>query len=300
MLQAHYSTLEEVKSNSSLVLAIGVFDGLHLGHLDLVQKLCHFSKRIQAKPAIWTFDSKIPKPGFTRLMSEKDYLEELENQGVMEFHCMEFTDEVSQMEAEAFLKEVLIEKLHVSGIVLGEDARLGKNRSCSAQEFKQMAKSYEIEVELVPLLKYKNEAISSSKIRESIKKGDFEKAEALLGRPYVLSGTVVKDQQLARKLGFPTANIRCHDMTLPPNGVYRCEVELPDGTIKSQAIAYIGSRPTVSDDTSPVLEVHLKNFDADLYDFELKVFHFEKIRSEMKFENLEALQQQLNIDIEKI
>lgn len=300
MLLAQYSTLEEVKSNSSLALAIGVFDGMHLGHLDLIQRLCHFSKQIQAKPAIWTFDSKIPKPGLTRLMTEQDYLDSLEKQGVEEVHCMEFTDEISQMQAAEFLKHVLIEKLKVKGLVLGEDARLGKNRSCSALEFQEIAAQYEIEVQLVPLFRSEGEVVSSSKIRKSIKKGDFQKAEAFLGRPYELSGKVVRDQQLARKLGFPTANIRCPDLTLPPNGVYRCEVRIPDEEKRCCAIAYLGSRPTVSDDPSPVLEVHLKEFDGNLYGAELRVSHFEKIRSEKKFSNLEELKHQLKLDIEKI
>lgn len=300
MLLAHYSTLEEVRSDSSLVLAIGVFDGLHLGHLDLIQRLCHFSQQIQAKPAIWTFDSKIPKPQMTRLMSEEEYLKELENQGVSELHCMEFNDEVACLDAETFLKEVLIKKLNVRAIILGEDARLGKNRSCSAKEFQQIAKTYQIEVELVPLYRKDGEVVSSSKIRQYLKAGDFQKAEDFLGRSYVLSGEVVRDQQLARKLGFPTANIDCDNLTLPPNGVYRCEVLLPGSEKKIPAIAYLGSRPTINTDQTRVLEVHLKNYEGDLYGHVLKVLHFEKIRSEKKFENLEALQNQLRMDVEKI
>jgi len=301
MRLAHYSTLEEIGKTGPLVIAIGVFDGLHLGHVDLIRALCKKAKENQARAAIWTFDSKLPKPEFSRLMDENSYLKGLESLGVQEVHRMEFIDDVANLSAVEFLEKILIDKLGVKAIVLGEDARLGKDRGCSALEFKAIAQTFNIEVELVALRKIEGEIASSSKIRDLIRAGQFEAAERFLGRSFALSGLVEKDQQLARTMGFPTANVNCDGATLPPKAVYRCVVKIDDSSEFQKALAYLGSRPTVdANQTKQVLEVHIADWSGDLYGHSLLVKDFQKLREEMTFTNLDELKAQIKIDMEML
>lgn len=299
---AHYSSLGEIKIGSPLVMAIGVFDGLHLGHRELFKVLLKESEKRKAKAAVWTFNSKIPKPKFCRLMNESTYLSGLEKLGVEEVHKMDFIEEVSQMSAIEFLKDVLIKKLNVQSLVIGEDARLGKGRATSAIEFKKLAIEVGVEVHLIPLLEDEEGVVSSSRIREALLEGKFAEVERMMGESFQVSGEVTKDQQLGRTIGFPTANIKDTGTVFPPKGVYKTEVDLSgEGKKWVKAMSYVGSRPTIDDSGEVlVLETHIPNWSGDLYGKVLTVRYFDKIRDEMKFSSVEELKEQLEKDLRLI
>jgi len=299
---AHYSSLGEIKIGSPLVMAIGVFDGLHLGHRQLFKVLLEESKKKKAKSAVWTFNSKIPKPKFCRLMNESTYLSGLEKLGVEEVHKMDFIEEVSQMSAREFLKKVLISKLNVQSLVIGEDARLGRDRATSANEFQELAAEVGLEVHLVPLLEDEKGVISSSRIREALLEGRFTEVDILMGESFQVSGEVTKDQQLGRTIGFPTANIKDSGTVFPPKGVYKTEVDVSGkGEKWLKAMSYVGSRPTVDESGEVlVLETHIPNWSGDLYGKVLTVRSFNKIRDEMKFSSVEELKVQLKKDLKLI
>lgn len=297
----HYSTLKEISPKPETVLAIGMFDGLHKGHKSIFEALEQESVKKGLPKAIWTFSSKRAKSGATHLMSKKVYLEHLEGLGVSSFHEMDFIDEIKNMTAIDFFDKILIEKLNVQSVVLGEDAKLGKSRATSAEEFKVLGKKRGVDVILLPLLELEGDKVSSTRIRTLISSGKLEEAEALLGYAYSMTDVVFKDQQLGRTLGFPTANLRCQGLTFPPNGVYRCQAKSAQWSQAKKAIAYIGSRPTIfNSEGEKVLEIHFPDWSGDLYGQTLAVSKFECIRGEMKFDTLEDLKRQIEVDVKAL
>ena len=283
-------------------MAIGMFDGLHPGHQQLLAHLHKVAQERHLTPCLWTFGQSIPKPGFERLMSEPQYLRALAANGIREVHRMDFIKEVSELSAEEFLKQVLIEKLCVKVLVLGADAHLGKNRGSSALEFQHLARNFGVVVEILQMQKGPWGDWSSSQMRDWIRLGQFDKVEQMLARPYTIGGIVVKDQGLAHKLGYPTANLEMKGMLCPPLGVYRVNVTLPDRPLAPQylAMAYVGTRPTLALETRVVFEAHLLNFSDELYGEYMEVGNFYYCRPEIKFNNLDELKQQLARDCAKV
>jgi len=221
-------------------------------------------------------------------------VQQLINLGVQQLVLLPFDRELAALSPQQFVEKILLQQLYVQKISVGEDFRFGKGRSGTATELQAIAATYGIPTTIIPLQTCAGERISSSSIRQALQQGDLECVKALLGRPYMLIGSVVKGQQLGRTIGFPTANIQIPpEKFLPRHGVYAVRVLIEDAT--ELGVMNIGVRPTVNG-TSPSIEVHLLDWHGDLYGKTIQV-HLEKfLRPEQKFASLEALKQQIQAD----
>ena len=209
-----------------------------------------------------------------------------------------FSKEFANLSAEEFVKTILVDQLHVSKIIIGYDHKFGKNRTADIHDLIQFGAKYNFEVEQITAQELDEIAVSSTKIRTALGEGNITLANNYLGYPYSLSGKVIHGNQIGRTIGFPTANIQMADTfkLIPKKGVYVVRCLIKDQLVKG--VMNIGNRPTV-DGTSLSIEVHLLDFDATLYGFEISVYLFDFIRDEKKFENLEALTSQIEDDKKK-
>ena len=209
-----------------------------------------------------------------------------------------FSKEFANLSAEEFVKTILVDQLHVSKIIIGYDHKFGKNRTADIHDLIQFGAKYNFEVEQITAQELDEIAVSSTKIRTALGEGNITLASNYLGYPYSLSGKVIHGNQIGRTIGFPTANIQMADTfkLIPKKGVYVVRCLIKDRLVKG--VMNIGNRPTV-DGTSLSIEVHLLDFDATLYGFEISVYLLDFIRDEQKFENLEALTSQIEDDKKK-
>lgn len=209
-----------------------------------------------------------------------------------------FSKEFANLSAEEFVKTILVDQLHVSKIIIGYDHKFGKNRTADIHDLIQFGAKYNFEVEQITAQELDEIAVSSTKIRIALGEGNITLANNYLGYPYSLSGKVIHGNQIGRTIGFPTANIQMADTfkLIPKKGVYVVRCLIKDRLVKG--VMNIGNRPTV-DGTSLSIEVHLLDFDATLYGFEISVYLLDFIRDEQKFENLEALTSQIEDDKKK-
>ncbi|MEO0839287.1 MAG: bifunctional riboflavin kinase/FAD synthetase [Cyanobacteria bacterium J06643_5] len=294
-------------------VALGKFDGVHRGHQRVIQPILHKSADTERiYPTVITF---LPHPQefFTgkprTLLTPLDgKVRHLELLGVKQLVLIPFNKELSALTPEQFVEQIIVEKLQASRISVGQDFCFGSNRSGTAMDLQVLATKYGIPVTIVPLetheenlsVKEDETRISTSLIRQALETGSIEKANRLLGRPYTLVGTVVKGQQLGRTIGFPTANLQLpEDKFLPQKGVYAVrvsEINQPDTTLKNRwGVMNIGNRPTVNG-TYPTVEAHLLDWSGDLYNKKLQIQLEKFLRPEQKFNGLEALKSQIQLD----
>ncbi|WP_194776898.1 bifunctional riboflavin kinase/FAD synthetase [Pararhodonellum marinum] len=280
------------------VVSSGTFDGVHLGHQKILRRLKILAEKVGGETVLITYWPHprlvlYPKEHQLRLLStfeEKAKL--LRKFGIDHLLTIPFTKEFSQLTSEAFVKKVLVEKIKTHTLVIGYDHRFGKNREGSFEYLKSNISAFPFDLEEISREDIDNVGISSTKIRKALETGDVATANEYLGREYELNGLVIKGQQIGRSIGFPTANIYIpNDYKLvPSDGVYAVHVGL--GEERYGGMLNIGNRPTV-DGTKKTVEVHLFNFDDDLYDKQITVYLKEFLRPEKKFGNLEALKNQL-------
>jgi riboflavin kinase/FMN adenylyltransferase len=275
-----------------------------LGHQKILRRLQELAKRKQGETVLltyWPHPRLILKPEDKSLrllttLSEKVKL--LEDMGVDHLIILPFTKELSQMSSEDFIRDILVEKIQTKTLVIGYDHKFGKNREGSFDYLQSHSHLFGFEVEEISRQDVDDSGVSSTKIRTALAQGDISTANKYLGRSYQLSGQVVKGQQIGRSIGFPTANIQVSDdyKLLPRDGAYAIFAEVD--AVRYKAILNIGDRPTV-DGQKKTIEVHLIEFEGDLYGQELCI-HFQMfLREEKKFESLEALKNQLVIDRER-
>jgi riboflavin kinase / FMN adenylyltransferase len=286
-LRVYQSPFDRPKSAS--VVAIGSFDGLHLGHQALIRDLKTLALEHHVPSVVYTFDQPtrvlLQNAKFLYTLSEK--LEILQELGVDEVIAVPFTKTFSERSKEAFIED--IRALNPKAIVVGSDFRFGFERSGTVQDLEQVSPIHPLELQALG-----SETIHASSIRAKLEAGDVEGASAMLGRAYNASGVVVHGKQLGRTIGFPTANIAVPEGKLLPKGVYAVTLETPDGT-KRPAMANIGTRPTVGGMTES-FEVFVFDFSGDLYGLEVDVEFKGFIRAEQKFDGLPALIAQLERD----
>ncbi|MDP2114685.1 MAG: bifunctional riboflavin kinase/FAD synthetase [Bacteroidota bacterium] len=282
------------------VLTIGTFDGVHLGHRKIIARLHDLAKTINGESVIFTFDPhprKIVAPGETTLrllttLEEKIVL--FEQSGIDHLIIYPFTTEFSKLTYEEFVEQVLVGQIHTKFLVVGYDHKFGKNRQGDFEFLKKCAERHEFEIEKLDVLLMNESQISSTKIREAIQKGDFDAANAFLGYPFTLHGTVVEGQKLGRKIQFPTANIQTSDpdKIIPGYGVYAVEITVMNQ--KFNGMLNIGSRPTVNNNAdNRSIEVHIFDFESDIYGEAIELVFFKKLREEQKFLSIDALKDQL-------
>jgi len=285
------------------VLTIGTFDGVHLGHRKIIARLHDLAKSMNGESVIFTFDPhprKVVAPGETNLrllttLEEKIVL--FEQSGIDHLIIYPFTPEFSKLTYEEFVEKVLVGQIHTKFLVVGYDHKFGKNRQGDFEFLKKCANRFDFKIEKLDVLLMNEASVSSTKIREAIQRGDFETANAFLGYPFALHGTVVEGQKLGRKIQFPTANIQASDpdKIIPGYGVYAVQVTVLDQTFGG--MLNIGSRPTVNNNAdNRSIEVHIFDFESDIYRKSIELIFFKKLREEQKFSSLDALKDQLAKD----
>ena len=287
------------KNNEDLCVILGFFDGLHQGHKVVIKKGTEWAEANNTKTALITFNNapavylKNKKPKYI-LTAEEKY-SKLEKLGIDYLFILNFDEKFSQINASEYLKN-LVEKLSPKAIITGENHFFGFNRSGNSDYLNLMKNEYNYEYFAIPSIQFQNKTVSSSKIREYLENGDIQNANLLLGYRFYIKGIVQKGHQLGQKIGFRTANLKYPENIVEiPTGVYAVEVEIDNK--KYIGIANYGSNPTVSDKDEKLLEVHIINFNENIYNKNIKVNFLDKIRDEKKFQSLTELKEQIAKDI---
>ncbi|MCC9166578.1 bifunctional riboflavin kinase/FAD synthetase [Pontibacter harenae] len=288
---------------SQTVVTSGTFDGLHIGHQKILKRVIERARQINGQSVVISFWPHprlvlFPEDNDLKLLSTiEERIEELRNFGIDYLLLIPFTKEFSRMSSRSFITDILVRTINTKVLVIGYDHRFGKNREGSFENLKARSQQYGFEVEEIPRQDIDDIGVSSTKIRKALESGDIETANRYLGRSYSLTSTVEEGNKLGRTIGFPTANLAlpaAHKL-IPANGVYAVWVKI--GEARYGGMMNIGIRPTV-DGKQLTLEVHILNFDQDIYGQTLTVEYVQHLRQEQKFDGLEALKAQLAKDKE--
>ena len=247
----------------------------------------------EPQPIEYFAPDKAPK----RLARFREKIAYLKAQRIDYLLCLHFDHKLAAQSAEDFVEQILVNSLNTKHLVIGDDFHFGKNRQGNFQFLKDNCERYGFMVDETETLMIDGERVSSTRIRESIQRGDFEKAAELLGRPYSLSGRIAHGQKLGRKLGYPTINIKMGDKTLIVKGIFAVNVKGLDNRVL-EGVASIGTRPTVNG-VDTILEVYILDFDRDVYGYSVEVNFLHKIRNEEKFDSLDELTAHIAQDTEK-
>jgi riboflavin kinase / FMN adenylyltransferase len=285
------------------VLTIGTFDGVHLGHQKILQQLKKEAASVQGESVLLTFH---PHPrvvispqshGLKLIQSQDEKIEKLRKRGLDNLIVLPFTMEFSNLPAIEFVEKYLIGLLGVRKVVIGHDHQFGKNREGTIEFLQEMSKKHGFEVIEIPAQEIDEIKISSTKIRTAIESGEIEAATSYLGAPFELQGRVTEGEKLGRTMGFPTANLHIQNelKIIPETGVYCVEIALEDGALH-YGMMNIGVRPTVSQQQTRSLEVHIFDFSDLLYGQTILVRFLSRIRDEQKFVSADALMNQLQKD----
>jgi len=295
--------LEGVESIKKPIITIGTFDGVHIGHQKILDAIVKKAHVLGGESVLLTF-SPHPRlvlfpesPQLKLIQTETEKIEKLSRTGLENLIVFPFTFEFSRLSAMEFVRDILVNKLNIHSIVIGYDHQFGRNREGNIQYLKDISSVYDFEAVEIPAKEIDEVNISSTKIRVAIENGDIERANLFLGAPFELNGTVVEGAQIGRTIGFPTANLFIEDSTkiLPENGVYLVNVML--NNVLVNGIMNIGVRPTISPELKKQIEIHIFDFERDIYGMELKVEILTRLRNEIKFANKEALIEQIQHDI---
>ncbi|MCG2460605.1 bifunctional riboflavin kinase/FAD synthetase [Flavobacteriaceae bacterium F89] len=281
-------------------VTIGTFDGLHIGHMKILERLIKSANTLGLKSSVLTF---FPHP---RMVLQQDADIKLLNTIEEKIHILErtgldyliihpFTKEFSRLSAREFVRDILVNELRTKKIIIGYDHRFGRNRNANINDLVAFGNALDFQVEEIPAQEVDEVSVSSTKIRKALKEGEVKTANAYLGYEYMLTGTVKKGRGLGRQLGFPTANLTIAESykLIPKNGVYAVKSVLNGQTVNG--MMNIGYNPTVSG-TEKTIEIHFFNFNQDLYGQRIQIDILEWIREEEKFDSLEDLKTQLQKD----
>jgi riboflavin kinase/FMN adenylyltransferase len=286
---------------SPVVLALGFFDGLHLGHQDIFKKMRELRGE-KGLAYILTFSNHPrtlinPDLPFPLILTFQDRIERLKDQGCDTIILLEFTEQIKKASADEFLSH-LQEQIGFDHLILGPDATIGNNREGSTDLMKLLSKKFSYELHIIPTVSIQNERVSSTRVREAINRGDLKEVEILLGRPYSIRSSKQEGKQIGRALGFPTVNLEVSDIVLPPLGVYKVRVTFDGETYLGAA--NLGFAPTLQERTLPILEIHLVDYHDEINSSLFEVTFLNFIREEKKFSSQEALKRQIELDIEAI
>jgi riboflavin kinase/FMN adenylyltransferase len=283
------------------VITIGSFDGVHLGHKFVLNQLNNIAAEINGESVVFTFHPHPvrvlhPEKEFVLLTTIEEKAELFEKAGVTHLIIFPFTTEFSQLSYNKFIKNILVDKLHINTILAGYDNAVGKNKEGNYEQLAKLSIKYNFNIIRHNELKLSDEKISSTNIRNLLTQGKLFEASKILGYPYILSGKVVHGQRLGNKLGFPTANIMPpENKFIPGNGVYAITVDFKG--LNYKGMMNIGVRPTIEPNTQkPVIEAHLFDFKKNIYGEFIKINIIRKLRNESLFESVEALRIQLKKD----
>ena len=292
--------IENFPASEGSIVTIGTFDGVHLGHQQILKQLIDTSQQSKLKSVLLTF---FPHP---RMVLQPDIsmhliqtIEErekaLRKTGLDYLVIHPFSEKFSRLSADDYVKQILVDKLNVRKVVVGYDHRFGRNRTASLEDMYNYADIYDFEVIEIDAKKIKSTAVSSTKIRKAIDQGDIALANSYLGDPFKLEGVVVHGDKRGRELSYPTANIELQNKhkIIPKQGVYLIQSDIDNQVV--YGMMNIGTKPTF-DTTNPSIEVHFFDWNGDLYDQTLQVKLLKWIRDEQKFDSVEELQAQIHAD----
>ena len=289
-----YYKISDFDSNIKTIVTVGTFDGVHLGHKSIFDKLNKLANQNSLEIVLLTFSPHprhvlFPQNQNLKLINtDEEKIEKINQLGVQHLIIHEFTKEFSRTTSTDFVKNILVNKLNIEHLVVGHDHQFGKNREGSFEELVDLADVYNFDIHRVEAFERENVKISSTKIRNAISSGNITHANNLLGSNFFLIGKVEKGDQLGRKIGYPTANLKINkDKILPNPGVYYVSIIYKD-------VNYFGMLNIAYD--SYKTEVHIFNFDSNIYNQKIKVIFFDRLRDEIKFENHSLLKKQLQID----
>jgi riboflavin kinase/FMN adenylyltransferase len=298
-LYRSFDSLSIAPAGAGRAVAIGVFDGLHIGHRAILERASAAARELGGTSLVLTFEPT-PKEFFSpatappRLTRFRERFEELRRLGIDELFCARF-DTVRALTPGEFIDELLVEKLGARHVVVGDDFRFGAARSGTVGELAAHGGRRGLAVSVVPPVFFRGERVSSTGIRAALKAGDLETARGMLGRDYSISGRVVRGLGLGRKLGFPTANVNLKRLQVPIDGIFAARVTGLGGP-PLDGVASVGTRPTIGGGT-PLLEVLIFDFDRDIYGQYITVHFVERLREERHFADLEALKRQMHVDV---
>ncbi|MGB1307339.1 MAG: bifunctional riboflavin kinase/FAD synthetase [Oceanihabitans sp.] len=292
--------LESLKNNfqENTVATIGTFDGVHIGHQEILNRIVNTAKQNQLKSVVLTF---FPHP---RMVLQKDAniklintINErramLEKQGLDYLFVQPFTKKFSRLTAEEFVTNILVKQLRVKKIIIGYDHHFGRNRTANIEDLKRFGEKYDFKVEEISAQDINNVAVSSTKIRTALLNGDIQTANSYLGYHFMLGGTVVTGKGIGKTIDFPTANLQIDAdyKLIPKQGVYVVKWVANNKPI--YGMMNIGVNPTISNNSNQLIEIHFLNFNANIYGETIQVELLHRIRDEQKFDSLEALKKQI-------
>lgn len=286
----------------SPVLALGNFDGLHRGHVKIVERIQRGALERGGTSVVLTFDPHPPRvlrpdKAPLLLMTKAQKLDALARAGVQGAAVVRFTPEMSQWEPEAFVRTVLVEWLRVAEVWVGADFLFGRNRSGNFTLLKSLGAQSGFRAEKIDPIRYKDFVVSSTRIRRLVSEGRVDEAGALLGHHYAIDGVVVEGARRGREIGFPTANLATDNELIPPHGVYATAVTVDAAVYPS--VTNIGQRPTFGDQLATTIEAHLIGRTIDLYGKTIRLAFVQRLRDERKFPDMEALQDQIAADVRR-
>ncbi|MEO1031518.1 MAG: bifunctional riboflavin kinase/FAD synthetase [Bacteroidota bacterium] len=286
--------------NSAKIITVGTFDGVHIGHKKILNRVVNLATAYNYTPTVLTLFPHprmvLQKADDIKLLNTIDErIEILKACGIKDVIVKKFDTAFANLSAEAYVKQILVDELNTKQIVIGYDHHFGKNRSANIDDLKRFADIYNFKVEEISAQDIEDVTVSSTKIRNALNTGKMDIANSFLGYNYFITGEVVKGKGLGRTLDFPTANIfiKEHYKLIPCDGVYVVKSKIEATTV--YGMMNIGTNPTV-DGKSRSIEVHFFNFDKDIYGKVLSIEFLHRLRSEQKFESLEALKKQLHSD----
>lgn len=283
------------------VATIGAFDGVHHGHRKVLEQLMEKGRELGLPTVVVVFEP-LPREYFApnlapaRLMSFREKFQAFRALGIDRVLRIRFTPTFREMGANEFIKRVFVDGLGVKFLVVGDDLRFGRNRGGDFQVLKLAGERYGYAVEDTTTLLVGQDRVSSTRIRKALEDADFDQAEVLLGRPYSISGRVIVGNQLGRQLNVPTANLQLRRIRSALSGVYAVEIDGAGDTL-AYGVANVGTRPTVGDLMEAILEVHIFDFDEDIYGKKIRVIFRKKIRDEKKFSSMDELKENIYRDI---
>jgi riboflavin kinase/FMN adenylyltransferase len=280
------------------VIALGNFDGLHRGHLKIIERVKRGAAEHGGTPMAMTFDPHPPRvvrpdKAPPLLMTKDQRLEALHKAGV---HCVavvRFTKELSQWDADTFVRKVLVDWLRVSEVWVGANFLFGHERTGTFSVLRGLGQSYGFRADKIDPVRYKDFVVSSTRIRRLVGEARMDEAAALLGRPYYVDGVIVEGKRRGRELGFPTANLETGNELVPPNGVYATIMTI-DGVVHG-GVTNIGMRPTFGE-TVPTIETHVLDYSGNLYGHTVRLAFVQRLRDERRFEDVDALRAQIDAD----